>query len=51
MLSDLFHPGLHISAQTAFDFGLIRPPVSEQSATDFGDFATPVSLPSATAVG
>ena len=42
---------LHISAQTACDFGLIRPPVSEQFATDFGDFATPVSLPSATAVG
>ena len=31
---------MHISAQTACDFGLICPPVSEQSATDFGDFAT-----------
>ena len=31
---------MHISAQTAGDFGLIRPPVSGQSATDFGDFAT-----------
>src|SRR3954463_11767549 len=31
--------GMHISAQTACDFGLIRPRVSEQSATDFGDFA------------
>src|SRR3954471_21163279 len=42
---------VHISAQTACDFGQIRPPVSEQSATDFGDFATAVSIPSATAVG
>ena len=43
--------GLHISAQTACDFSLIRPLFRGNSPSDFGDFATPVSLPSATAVG
>jgi hypothetical protein len=40
VICDLKEDKLHISAQTAGDFGLIRPPVSGQSATDFSDFAT-----------
>jgi hypothetical protein len=46
-----FNLEVHISAQTACDFSLIRPLFRGNSPSDFGDFATPVSLPSATAVG
>jgi transposase len=42
---------MHISAQTACDFSLIRPLFRGNSPSDFGDFATPVSLQSAPAVG